>query len=319
MLYCGYCHKMVEFNSAAVSSPTAAVTLDLEGDLDPTSIASKTQVLNVCKECGEHNHLYRSKEEFIAVSTREEEEAELNSKLITNGILYAIIGFVTVLITLIFPNQNVDQDPGFFDSIIFDGFSGFIGLCIFAGIIGGGVGFLTGCIVSFFLGGGENNIIANTLVCVVVVCLLAFSWYQSYAESSAEKKLLTILDVIDVENSQYADDTHYELQEFSVENYSRRYINKLVSASKNGDTKAEVALGYYKEAQGRYDEAFWLYEKAASKGSSRAMFRLGIMNVEGLGLDKEQPDVAAEWFSKSEVNEAESIVDRLIWRPKSVE
>ena len=309
MLYCGHCQKMVEFNSAAVSSPTAAVTLDLEGDLDPTSIASKTQVFNVCKECGEHSHLYRSKEEFIAVSARKEEEAELNSKLITNGILYAIIGFVIVLINLIFSNQNADQDPGFFDSIIFDGFSGFIGLCIFAGIIGGGGGFLTGCMVSFFCGGG-NNVIANTLVCVLVICFLSFTWYQSHAESSAEKKLFTTLNVIDAENSKYADDPRYELQEFAVE-YSRRYINKLVSASKNGDTKAEVALGYYKEAQESYDEAFWLYEKAASKGSSRAMFRLGVMNVEGLGLNREQPDVAAEWFSKSGVNEAESIVYRL--------
>ncbi|MDB4730525.1 hypothetical protein OAF13_00570 [Akkermansiaceae bacterium] len=119
------------------------------------------------------------------------------------------------------------------------------------------------------------------------------------------------MNVIDAENSQYADDPRYELQEFAVENYSQRYINKLVSASKNGDTKAEVALGYYKEAQESYDEAFWLYEKAASKGSSRAMFRLGVMNVEGLGLNREQPDVAAEWFSKSGVNEAESIVYRL--------
>ncbi|MDB4730526.1 hypothetical protein OAF13_00575 [Akkermansiaceae bacterium] len=133
---------MVEFNSAAVSSPTAAVTLDLEGDLDPTSIASKTQVFNVCKECGKHSHLYRSKEEFIAVSARKEEEAELNSKLITNGILYAIIGFVIVLINLIFSNQNA-EDPGLF------GF-GFLDV-----IIGGGFGFLTGCMVSFFCGGGQ--------------------------------------------------------------------------------------------------------------------------------------------------------------------
>ncbi|MDB4547582.1 hypothetical protein N9Z80_05275 [Akkermansiaceae bacterium] len=141
--------------------------------------------------------------------------------------------------------------------------------------------------------------------------VVSFTWYQSHAESSAEEKLFTTLNVIDAENSQYADDPRYELQDFAVENYSQRYINKLVSASKNGDTKAKVALDYYKEAQESYDLALWLYEKAASKGSSRAMFRLGVMNVEGLGLNREQPDVAAEWFSKSGVNEAESIVYRL--------
>ncbi len=69
-------------------------------------------------------------------------------------------------------------------------------------------------------------------------------------------------------------------------------------------------MGYYKEGQSSYDEAFELYEKAANSESSRAMFRLGVMNIEGLGLYNEEPDVAAEWFSQSGVNEAESIVSR---------
>jgi hypothetical protein len=63
MLYCPSCQKMVDFNSVAVSSPTRAYTLEIDGLIDPTIIRSSSQVVNVCKNCASQN-LFRSKSAY---------------------------------------------------------------------------------------------------------------------------------------------------------------------------------------------------------------------------------------------------------------
>ncbi|MDB4660795.1 hypothetical protein OAL53_02860 [Akkermansiaceae bacterium] len=293
MLYCSYCDKMVEFNSTAVSSPTAAVTLDLEGDFDPTRIASKTRVLNVCKECGKHDHLHQTKEDFIA----EEEESERQGTIFFDAIVFAIVGIVLLLL---FPPFKVPIFGRIFYAVVFGGGSG-----IFVGVVGG-----------LISPGFSENLLFNrknrTWIGVVVSCLLIFKCYRLLDVNSADQELLVnrALNAIDKRNFRYTDNLIYLRQNLFVEDYSQEQVERLVSASKKGDPKSQVTLGYYKEGQSSYDEAFELYEKAANSESSRAMFRLGVMNIEGLGLYNEEPDVAAEWFSQSGVNEAESIVSR---------
>jgi uncharacterized membrane protein len=50
---------MVDFNSVAVSGPTRAYTLDVDGPIDPTFIHSQKKVVNICKDCGSEN-LFKS-------------------------------------------------------------------------------------------------------------------------------------------------------------------------------------------------------------------------------------------------------------------
>ena len=61
-MYCDHpsCKKEVDINSVAVSKPTSAFSLDMEGDVTPTVVNSSTNVINVCKNCGESDYLYIS-------------------------------------------------------------------------------------------------------------------------------------------------------------------------------------------------------------------------------------------------------------------
>jgi hypothetical protein len=70
-MWCAGCDQKVDFNSVAVSSPRTAMTLDLEGDVDPTVVTSaKAQVINVCKNCGSQS-LYPTKSEADRAKSRE--------------------------------------------------------------------------------------------------------------------------------------------------------------------------------------------------------------------------------------------------------
>ena len=88
MLYCAKCNKDVDFNSVAVqntSSPRAAMTMMGE-DISPTIISggsTSTEIVNVCKECGQNDRLWPSKSDFksyIAAQAREEEQRLEKSK-----------------------------------------------------------------------------------------------------------------------------------------------------------------------------------------------------------------------------------------------
>ena len=158
MLYCANCLKMVEFNSAAVSSPKSAVTFDIEGDFDPSIIASKTKIFNVCKECGQHEHLYQSKEEAFVVRTRQAAEAERQSDLwgsiIGVGIIFAIIG-IAVYLMFSFDDENFAA-------------SLFLAICF-----GGGAGALVGGVLgALYQKGCEEGISFNKKHLTLIIELL---------------------------------------------------------------------------------------------------------------------------------------------------
>lgn len=95
MMYCPRCDKEVNFNSTAVSGPTRAYTLDLEGPVDPTIIRSSSKVLNVCKNCGSQN-LHVSKAMFRASqrrAARKEHKENIAWKVLGVICLMAGIGF----------------------------------------------------------------------------------------------------------------------------------------------------------------------------------------------------------------------------------
>lgn len=311
MLYCANCLKMVEFNSTAVSSPTAAVTLDLEGDFDPTRIESKTQVFNVCKECGQHDNLYQSEEQFIAIRERRKQEGEQFKLAIGEGIIFAIVGaLVGGVIMLLFKPTEIVGLPN--DG----GLGAFMWAVFIGGICGGVVGFFGSNMFPGFVSLLTDWILLNkrgrALLGVAAGCLLAFGCYQSLSESSAEKEQLIAETFVLVKkrNSNYKERPVYELEHYIVRNYSDKQVRMLKSASEKGKPEAEVAYGYYMESQGDYYEAKTLYEEAAEKGSLQAMFRLGVINLEGLGLykGKGRPEVAVDWFSQSGLNQAEAFV-----------
>ena len=47
-----------------------------------------------------------------------------------------------------------------------------------------------------------------------------------------------------------------------------------------------------------YDEAFKWFSRAAQNGCPQAMYHLGLMNAEGLGIPR-NPQLAFEWYGKS--------------------
>ena len=59
-MWCDKCKKEVDINSVAVNNPRAAFSMDIEGDVTPTMIQSTSNIINVCKSCGESDYLFDS-------------------------------------------------------------------------------------------------------------------------------------------------------------------------------------------------------------------------------------------------------------------
>ena len=84
-MYCPQCNKEgVDFNSVAVSQPTSAFTMDMDGPVDPTVVRSSSTVINVCKNCGSqdlfpsaaaHSAAIRQVREVAQRDAREAEKA----------------------------------------------------------------------------------------------------------------------------------------------------------------------------------------------------------------------------------------------------
>ena len=139
MLYCPKCRKKVKFNSATVSGPTRAYTLDLDGPIDPTIIRSSSKIVNVCKNCGSQN-LFQSEAAFQS-SLRRAAQAENNENL-----AWIILGVVTILAgvfgAIFFGSAATNADPdsdfarwGVVGSAVVGFLGGSIGGALMAGAI----------------------------------------------------------------------------------------------------------------------------------------------------------------------------------------
>lgn len=72
------CKKEVDINSVAVNNPSGAYSMDVEGDVTPTIIRSTSNIINICKSCGESDFLYPSK--AAAEAARQLEEAQFEAR-----------------------------------------------------------------------------------------------------------------------------------------------------------------------------------------------------------------------------------------------
>ena len=75
-MWCDKCKKEVDINSVAVNNPRAAFSMDIEGDVTPTMIQSTSNIINVCKSCGESDYLFDSE----ASARREDERQQVQRK-----------------------------------------------------------------------------------------------------------------------------------------------------------------------------------------------------------------------------------------------
>lgn len=66
------CKKEVDINSVAVNKPRGALSMDIEGDVTPTIIHSTSNIINICKSCGESDYLFDSE-----ASARKEDERQM--------------------------------------------------------------------------------------------------------------------------------------------------------------------------------------------------------------------------------------------------
>ena len=66
------CKKEVDINSVAVNKPRGALSMDIEGGVTPTIIHSTSNIINICKSCGESDYLFDSE-----ASARKEDERQM--------------------------------------------------------------------------------------------------------------------------------------------------------------------------------------------------------------------------------------------------
>ena len=98
-MWCDNCKKEVDINSVAVKQPNRAITYDAEGDFSPTVIgSSSTDIINVCKSCGESKWLWVSLDERNRKVKARNRRAKQQDKALARGCLI-VIG-LAVLITL---------------------------------------------------------------------------------------------------------------------------------------------------------------------------------------------------------------------------
>lgn len=89
------CKKEVDINSVAVNKPIGALSADIEGDVTPTIIHSTSNIINICKSCGESDYLFDSeasakKEDERRDSIFRNLESKVRSLLETDGKISAI-------------------------------------------------------------------------------------------------------------------------------------------------------------------------------------------------------------------------------------
>jgi hypothetical protein len=128
------CKKEVDINSVAVSKPRGALSMDIEGDVTPTMIHSTSNIINICKSCGESDYLFDSK----ASAKREDERQEVQrkkdlerggklEKVWGTGLLISLgVGFIFGLYPLAaFPNnEHMGPVSAFFSFGILGGLLG---------------------------------------------------------------------------------------------------------------------------------------------------------------------------------------------------
>jgi hypothetical protein len=96
------CKKEVDINSVAVSKPRGALSMDIEGDVTPTMIHSTSNIINICKSCGESDYLFDSKASARKEDARQnaqrkiqrvqrEKDAEAAGKVYKYGGIIALI------------------------------------------------------------------------------------------------------------------------------------------------------------------------------------------------------------------------------------
>ncbi len=93
-MYCPQCNKEgVDFNSVAVSQPTSAFTMDMDGPVDPTVVRSSSTVINVCKNCGSQD-LFPSAAAHSAAIRQTREDARRKSENQEASLGFGCIGGV---------------------------------------------------------------------------------------------------------------------------------------------------------------------------------------------------------------------------------
>ena len=87
-MYCSYCQSDVDINSVLKTNIKDGMTYDSSySDNTPTTIASDSSIINVCKSCGQTEYLFKNMEAYYAtLSTDElrektEEESNQNAEL----------------------------------------------------------------------------------------------------------------------------------------------------------------------------------------------------------------------------------------------
>jgi hypothetical protein len=104
MLYCAKCNRNVDFNSVGVTkttSPRGAMTMMGE-DFSPTVISggsSSTEIVNVCKECGNKDYLWPTPDHYLAFLEKraQEKKQKLKNKKTLNSIFINLLRFGTLI------------------------------------------------------------------------------------------------------------------------------------------------------------------------------------------------------------------------------
>jgi hypothetical protein len=80
-MWCDKCKKEVDINSVAVNKPRGALSMDIEGDVTPTIIHSTSNIINICKSCGESDYLFDSEASARREDERQQVQWELDKTL----------------------------------------------------------------------------------------------------------------------------------------------------------------------------------------------------------------------------------------------
>ncbi len=83
-MYCSYCGKDVDINSVARTDIKGGITYDSpHSEISPTLVVGSSNIINVCKSCGEADYLFKDKAEyeFHLAEAQAEEDARDRANL----------------------------------------------------------------------------------------------------------------------------------------------------------------------------------------------------------------------------------------------